>query len=82
MKKFGQDFESLDRELKILNEAYHQIINELDFDKVNNPFRILGFAVTDNLLKSLAAGTFSIGVAVLSKTLSKTLSTTTPIEPT
>lgn len=57
--------EKLDAHGEKLEKVYTDMIEELEFDEINHPYKIAGIPITYTLLKGVAAFMLSIIAAVL-----------------
>jgi hypothetical protein len=55
----------------VLLETYDDILEELDFEEIHHPFRLMGIAMTKSLTSSILTGLFSLIVAITPKLLSR-----------
>jgi len=68
----GGDFKSkLSKRLRKLIDIFDEEIEELKFEEMSNPFRVLGFTVNHELIKVLSTGLATVVFAVVQRTVDK-----------
>ena len=71
-REFGEQYsqEDMKTRLDVLTDTFDSMIDELDHEENFNPFKLLGFAVTSNVVKGQITALVSLGIAFVPNLIS------------
>ena len=71
-REFGNDYsqEEMNARFNMLMATFDSMIEELDYEEKYNPFKLLGFAVTPNVVKGQITALVSLGIAFVPNLIS------------